>query len=102
MVTLGHQLEHPGVILKEEFMDPLGISQSRLAREIGVSFVRIHEIVQGKRGFTPDTALRIAKYFGNTPEFWLHWQSNHDLQKAFLEHENEYRRIPALKKTAGL
>ena len=98
MVTIGHSLEHPGVILKEEFLLPLGISQSKLARDIGVSFVRVNEIVRCKRGFTPDTAIRIAKYFGNTPQFWLNWQSNYDLQKTFSEHKKEYKRIPVLKK----
>lgn len=101
MGAIGHELEHPGVILKEEFMEPLGISQSKLAREIGVSFVRINEIVQRKRGFTPDTAIRIAKYFGNTPEFWLHWQSNYDLQKALAQHKKEYQKISALKNAVG-
>ncbi len=101
MVTIGHLLEHPGVILKEEFMEPLGISQSRLAREIGVSFVRINEIVRLKRGFTPDTAIRVAKYFGNTPQFWLHWQSNYDLQKTLSERKKEYRRIPSLGHAVG-
>ncbi len=101
MVTIGHSLEHPGVILKEEFMEPLGISQSKLAREIGVSFVRINEIVRCKRGFTPDTAIRVAKYFGNTPEFWLHWQSNYDLQKTLSEHKKEYRRISSLDHAVG-
>lgn len=73
---------HPGEILLEEFLKPLGMSQSRLALDIGVHPRRINEIVLGKRGITADTALRLARYFGNSPQFWLGLQMDYDLDVA--------------------
>ena len=70
---------HPGEVLLEEFLKPMGISQNRLALNIGVPARRINEIVLGKRGITADTALRLAKFFGNSAEFWLGLQSHYDL-----------------------
>lgn len=75
-------LPHPGEILQAEFLDPLGVTQTALAERIGVSFRRINELVNGKRGITPDTALRLAKAFGTTPEFWLNLQQAWDLWHA--------------------
>ena len=62
---------HPGDVLKEEFLKPLGISAYRLCMDIGVPQTRISEILKGNRSITADTALRLSKYFGNTPNFWL-------------------------------
>jgi addiction module HigA family antidote len=73
---------HPGVMLLEEFLRPLGLTQTELAERIRVSYPRVNEIVNGKRGITPDTALRLAKLFGTTPEFWLNGQRNWDLWHA--------------------
>jgi len=73
---------HPGEMLLEEFLVPLGMTQTELAERIGVSFPRINEIVNGKRGVTPDTALRFSQLFGTTPEFWLNGQRNWDLWHA--------------------
>jgi len=70
---------HPGEVLWEEFLKPMGLSQNRLALNIGVSPRRINEIVLGKRGITADTALRLAKFFGTSAEFWLGLQSQYDL-----------------------
>jgi len=70
---------HPGEILTEEFMKPLGLSQNRLANDIGVPPRRINEIVQGKRRITADTALRLARYFNMSPQFWLGIQMDYDL-----------------------
>jgi addiction module HigA family antidote len=70
---------HPGEVLLEEFLKPMGISQNRLALNIGVPARRINEIVLGKRGITADTALRLAKFFGTSAEFWLGLQSQYDL-----------------------
>ena len=70
---------HPGEVLWEEFLKPMGISQNRLALNIGVPPRRINEIVLGKRGITADTALRLAKFFGTSAEFWLGLQSQYDL-----------------------
>lgn len=73
---------HPGEILLEEFLKPMAISQNRIGREIGVSPRRINEIVLGKRSVTPDTALRLARYFGSSEEFWLGLQMDYDLEQA--------------------
>ena len=73
---------HPGEILKEDFLVPLGMTQAELAEHIDVSYPRINEIINGKRGVTPDTALRLAQLFGTTPEFWLNGQRNWDLWHA--------------------
>ena len=70
---------HPGEVLLEEFLKPMGISQNRLALSIGVPARRINEIVLGKRGITADTALRLAIYFGVSAEFWLGLQAQYDL-----------------------
>jgi addiction module HigA family antidote len=70
---------HPGEVLLEEFLKPMSISQNRLALNIGVPPRRINEIVLGKRGITADTALRLAKFFGTSAEFWLGLQAQYDL-----------------------
>jgi addiction module HigA family antidote len=70
---------HPGEILLEEFLKPMGLSQNRLANDIGVSPRRINEIVHGKRSITADTALRLAHYFKMSPQFWLGLQMDYDL-----------------------
>jgi addiction module HigA family antidote len=72
----------PGEILLEEFLNPLGISQSKLARDLSVSVGRVNDIVQGKRAITPDTALRLSVYFNMTPEFWMNLQNHYDLKLA--------------------
>jgi addiction module HigA family antidote len=71
---------HPGEILLEEFLEPLGISQYRLAKDVGVSPRRINEIVHGKRAITADTALRLSRYFGLSERFWLNLQTRYDLE----------------------
>jgi len=70
---------HPGEILLEEFLKPMGLSQNRLAIDMGVPSRRINEIVLGKRRITADTALRLARYFGMSPQFWLGLQMDYDL-----------------------
>ena len=70
---------HPGDVLLKEFLKPLNISQNQLGRDLGVSARRINEIVHGKRSVTADTALRLARYFGNSPQFWLGLQMDYDL-----------------------
>jgi len=75
----------PGEILLEEFMKPYGISQNRLARDIDVTPARIGEIVRGKRAITVDTALRLAKYFGTSPDVWLGLQMEYELRRARRE-----------------
>jgi antitoxin HigA-1 len=73
---------HPGDVLPEEFLKPLGMSQSSLALDISVHPRRINEIVLGKRSITADTALRLSRYFGNSPQFWLGLQTDYDLDMA--------------------
>ena len=70
---------HPGVILREEFLVPLGQTQVALAEHIGVPVQRINELVRGKRGITPETAWLLSQAFGTTPEFWLNLQAGYDL-----------------------
>jgi len=71
---------HPGEILLEEFLEPMDISQYRLAKDIGVPPRRINEIVKGKRGISADTALRLSRYFGTSERFWMNLQSRYDLE----------------------
>lgn len=70
---------HPGLILLEEFLEPMGLTQVRLAQHLGVPIQRINEIVRGRRGVSPETAWLLAGAFGTTPEFWLNLQMAHDL-----------------------
>jgi addiction module HigA family antidote len=76
---------HPGEILLEEFLQPMGISQYRLAKDISVAQRRISEITQGKRSITADTALRLGRFFGMEAQFWLNLQSRYDLLCAEVE-----------------
>ena len=73
---------HPGEVLLEEFIKPMNLSQNRLAIDIGVDARRINEIVLGRRSVTADTALRLARFFGNSPQFWLGLQTQYDLDVA--------------------
>ena len=72
---------HPGEILQEEFLEPLGISAYRLSKETFIPQTRISEIVKGRRRITADTALRLGKYFGTSPKFWLGLQDDYDLEE---------------------
>ena len=75
---------HPGEVLLEDFLKPLGLSQNQVARDISVPPRRINEIVLGKRGITADTAMRLARYFGTSERFWLGLQTDYDLEEAQL------------------
>jgi len=72
---------HPGEILREEFLKPMGLSQRQLALAIGVPYQRVNELVNGRRGITPSTALRLARFFGTTPGFWMNLQLRWDLYR---------------------
>ncbi|HEV3202179.1 MAG TPA: HigA family addiction module antitoxin [Bryobacteraceae bacterium] len=76
---------HPGETIKEDYLVPLGMSVNRLAEALGVGAARLNEIVRGKRGITADTALRLARCFGTSAEFWLNLQSLYDLRMAERE-----------------
>jgi addiction module HigA family antidote len=73
---------HPGETLREDFLKPLGLTANRLAMELLVPATRVSDIVRGKRAVTADTALRLARYFGTTPQFWMNLQANYDLELA--------------------
>ena len=77
-IPFGYSI-HPGDILKTEFMEPLGLSSYRLAKELHVSAPRVNDLVRGKRSVTADTAMRLSRYFGNSTQFWLNPQNKHDI-----------------------
>jgi addiction module HigA family antidote len=79
---------HPGEMLREEFMKPLGLSSNALAMELRVPVTRISEIVRERRGITADTALRLARYFNMSPEFWMRLQMDFDLESATVAEES--------------
>ena len=85
---------HPGEILKEDFMTPLGLSATELGRILGVPANRISEIARGRRGITGDTALRLGRYFGASAQFWLNLQNRYDLDCAEDAAGGEIKRIP--------
>ena len=93
---------HPGEILQKEFLEPMGLSQNRLALALGVPARRINEIVLGKRGITADTALRLARYFKMSPQFWLGLQMDYELDVAedMLEGRLE-KEIKPMSATSG-
>lgn len=97
---------HPGEYLREDFMVPLGLSANALALALRVPATRIGEIVKERRGITADTALRLGRYFGMTPEFWMNLQSQYDLESARDTVEDEIRKVvtpaPRDRKTGGL
>lgn len=80
--TRKHRPIHPGDVLWTEFMEPLGVTKYRLAKETGMPADRVGRLVRGTRAFTADTALRLARYFGTTPEFWMNLQARYDLEVA--------------------
>jgi addiction module HigA family antidote len=96
-------LIHPGEILKEEFLDPMGISQNRLALDLHVPAPRVNAIVRGKRAITADTAVRLGVYFGTGPEFWQNLQSHYDLGLAQKKLDSErFSILPFLRTAAAL
>jgi addiction module HigA family antidote len=88
---------HPGEMLLEEFLTPMGLSQRDLALAIRVPYQRVNELVNGKRGVTPSTALRLARYFGNTPGFWLSLQQRWDLYNAEKAEAADLKRIEPVR-----
>ena len=88
---------HPGEILKEEFLDPFGISAYRLSKEIKIPQTRISQIIKGKRRITADTALRLSEFFGNSPQFWMGIQNDYDLEEERIKIEEELKYITRVK-----
>lgn len=81
---------HPGETLRADFLEPLGLSANRLSIELRVPVTRVNDIIRGRRAITADTALRLARYFGASPQFWMRLQSNYHLEVAAAAAGNEY------------
>jgi antitoxin HigA-1 len=86
----------PGEMLKEEFLEPMGLTQQQLADGIGVSYQRINELINGKRGLTTSTALRLAKYFNTSPDFWLNMQRANELYRVMQKEREEIDKIQSI------
>ena len=92
---------HPGEVLLEDFLKPLSLTQKQLAEAIRVPFQRVNELVGGRRGVTPSTALRLGKFFGTSPSFWLNLQMRCDLQGALKREKADIGKIKQLRKFAA-
>ena len=88
---------HPGEILKEEFLDPFGISAYRLSKEIKIPQTRISQIIKGIRRITANTALRLSEFFGNSPQFWMGIQDDYDLEEERIKIEEELKYITKVR-----
>jgi addiction module HigA family antidote len=97
MIMIEREPIHPGEILWHDLMQPLGITQKGLAGELKTSFRTINEIINGKRGVSPDMALRLAKHFGMSADFWLNAQKNYELQKAWQKNKGIIKKISTRK-----
>jgi addiction module HigA family antidote len=96
MLPKSRPATHPGEILNEEFLKPLGVSQNAFAAHLGWPHAKINEIIHGRRGITPEAALSLADVLGTTPDLWLNLQKNYDLNKAQRIH---HKKKPFLAKT---
>jgi len=85
---------HPGQVLLAEFLEPLRLTQAELARALHIPLNRVNELVRGKRGITPESALLFSEYFRNSPEFWMNLQTAHDLSRVRQEMHNDMRKRP--------
>ena len=85
---------HPGQVLLAEFLEPLRLTQAGLARALRIPLNRVNELVRGKRGITPESALLLSEHFGNSPEFWMNLQTAHDLSRARQEMRKDMRKRP--------
>lgn len=86
---------HPGEILKEEFLEPMGISAYRLSKETGLSQTRLSQILKEDRGITAETALKLGKFFGMSAQFWMNLQARYDLEEAERKYSKEIKKIPS-------
>jgi|ERR1700688_4092711 len=92
---------HPGKILLQEFLEPLGLTQAELARSLAIPLNRVNELVRGKRGVTPETALLLAEYFRNSAEFWMNLQTAHDLTLASHEKSKQPAATRGVRRSVG-
>jgi len=92
---------HPGEILKEEFLEPLGISAYKLSKDLGIPQTRVSQILRGKRRITADTALRLSRYFGTSAKFWLGLQNDFDIEEEQLAKEKELNNIQPFDSSAA-
>ena len=88
---------HPGEILKEEFLDPMEISAYRLSKETGLSQTRISQIIKEERSISAETALKLGKFFGMSPQFWMNLQASYDLEEANKKYLKEIKKISSVK-----
>ena len=93
---------HPGEMLLEEFLKPMGMSQQQLAKQIRVPFQRVNELVNRRRGVTPATALRLSRLFGNTPDYWMNLQLRWDLYRAQKKEAEILKKIEPIQNGAAL
>lgn len=92
---------HPGEVLMEEFLIPLNISPYRLSKDVGIPQTRISSILKGNRRITADTAVRLSKYFGNSPKFWLGLQNDFDIEEVKISKDKEFGNIKQIRITAA-
>lgn len=95
------EVEHPGIILKEEFLEPYGVSAYRLAKETGIDKMTLNTILKGKRAITPNTALKISKFFGLSERFWINLQTDYDIRMAKQKLHGELDGIHTFAGTKG-
>jgi len=88
---------HPGEVLKKEFLDPMGISVYRLSKDTGLSQTRLGQLVKGKRGMTAETAVKLGKFFGIAPEFWMNLQSLYDIEEAQKQYRKDLKSINSIQ-----
>lgn len=96
---------HPGEVLKEEFLDPMDISVYRLSKDTGLSQTRLGQLVKGKRGMTAETAVKLGKFFGIAPEFWMNLQALYDIEEAQKQYRKDLKSIHSIqaqKKAVGV
>ncbi|WP_458701066.1 HigA family addiction module antitoxin [Sulfurospirillum sp. 1307] len=101
MIEIKREPTHPGIILKEEFLIPLDITQSHLAKVLHTSFRAINELVNEKRGITVEMALRLSKYFGTSPQLWLNLQNQYDLYRVSIKKSELLKQVKHCEKVAS-
>lgn len=101
MIEIKRLPTHPGEILKEEFLAPLELTQSQLAKDLNTSFRAINELVNEKRGITIEMALRLSKYFGTSPQLWLNLQNQYDLYKVSVKKKELFDEVKVYQKVVA-